>query len=204
MDTPVLWLLRIPVLFSILRAVLQLPWLLVLVVQAAGPRTRRPRNLPFYSSMLDGQGRVKFSSPSRLGLESGKINMCGKVVAVFMEASFLIQPWIASRTISDYCRLCFQARESNNFLPCKRAISAPYNSLLATLKLDMNPHSADALKRLEDAKETCLSAKNPNEHCYEKMQTTLRTTLQHFDQMLEDYKNKYSAIQNRITPMARM
>lgn len=121
-----------------------------------------------------------------------------------MEASFLIQPWIATRTISDYCRLCFQARESDNFLPCKRAISAPYNSLLATLKMDPNPQSGETMKRLEDAKETCLSAKTPSEHCYEKMQTNLQTTLQLYDQTLEDYKNKYSAIQNRITPMAHM
>ena len=121
-----------------------------------------------------------------------------------MEAGFLIQPWAATRTISDYCRLCYQARESDNFLPCKRAMSAPYNSLLATLKMDINPQSGDAMKRLEDAKETCLASLVPGEQCHAKMQTTLQSTLQLFDQMLEDYKNRYAVIQNRITPMSRM
>lgn len=121
-----------------------------------------------------------------------------------MEISFLIQPWIATRTIGDYCRLCFQARENGDFLPCKRALLAPYNALLATLKMEPNPEFGDAMKRLEEAKETCLSAKSPNEHCYGKMQTTLQSTLELYDKTLEDYKSKYAAIQNRITPMARM
>jgi hypothetical protein len=120
-----------------------------------------------------------------------------------MEASFLIQPWVATRTTSDYCRLCFQSRQSDNFLPCKRAISAPYNSLLATLKVDASPQFSEAMGQLESAKETCLSAKTPNEQCYEKMQTTLQSTLGLFDHIIEDYKNKYSAIQNRIPAIAR-
>jgi hypothetical protein len=83
-------------------------------------------------------------------------------------------------------------------------MSAPYNSLLATLKMDMNPQSADTMKSLEDAKEACLAAQTPGEQCHAKMQTTLQSTLQFFDQMLEDYKNRYAVIQNRVTPMSRM
>jgi len=82
-------------------------------------------------------------------------------------------------------------------------MSAPFNSLLATLKMEPNPQFAEATKRLEDAKEACLSANTPGEQCHEKMQTTLQSTLQMFDQILEGYKNQYAAIQKRITPMAR-
>jgi len=121
-----------------------------------------------------------------------------------MEASFVVQPWIATRTINDYCNLCFQARDSGSFIPCKRAMSMPYNSLLASLRMDANPAFGDLMKRLGDAKESCLSTKAPNERCHEKMQSTLGGALQLFDRMLEDYKNRYTAIQNRITPIAHM
>jgi len=121
-----------------------------------------------------------------------------------MEASFVIQPWVATRTIKDYCRLCFQARENGNFLPCKRALSVPYNSLLASLRMDSNPEFGKIMKELEDAKETCNSTKSPDEHCHEKMQTTLQAALLLFDRLLEDYKKRYAVIQNRVTPLARM
>jgi len=121
-----------------------------------------------------------------------------------MESSLLMQPWIATRTITDYCKLCYQAREQGNFTACKRALSAPYNSLLATLRMETNPELGSIMKRLEDAKDTCISTEKPDEHCHEKMQTTLRSALQIFDQMIEDYKKRYAAVQNRITPMAQM
>jgi hypothetical protein len=121
-----------------------------------------------------------------------------------MESSFVVQPWIATRTIKDYCTLCFQARDNDNFIPCKRALAMPYNGLLASLRMDPNPELGDLMKRLEEAKETCLSTRTPDEHCHEKMQSTLQGALQLFDRMLEDYKNRYAAIQNRIAPIAHM
>ena len=114
-----------------------------------------------------------------------------------MEAAFLIQPWIATRTITDYCRLCYQARESTGFMECKRAQLAGYNTLLASLKMEMAPNFGDTLKLLEDAKETCLSTTNPNEACHEKMQTTLQSTQQLYDAMLDDYKNRYAAMSSK-------
>jgi len=131
-------------------------------------------------------------------------NNCDETHAAGMETSFLIQPWITTRTITDYCRLCFQARESGNYMPCKRSLSLPYNSLLASLRMEPNPEFGDIMKHLEEAKETCLSSEHPDEHCHEKMQTTLQAGLRLFDQMLEDYKSKYVSIQNRITPLANM
>lgn len=89
-------------------------------------------------------------------------------------------------------------------MSCKRAHLAAYNGLLATLKMDMNPQSGDLLKQLEDAKETCLVAKNPDESCHEKMQTTLQHTQQVYDQILDDYKNRYVMLQNRPSPTLRM
>ncbi|HXX73003.1 MAG TPA: hypothetical protein VEI80_04845 [Candidatus Acidoferrales bacterium] len=121
-----------------------------------------------------------------------------------MESSFLVQPWIATRTITDYCTLCYQAREDGNFIACKRALSAPYNSLLATLRMETNPELGDIMRRLEDAKDTCISTEKRDERCHEKMQTTLHSALQIFDQMIEDYKKRYAAVQNRIAPMAQM
>ncbi len=121
-----------------------------------------------------------------------------------MEAAFLVQPWIATRTITDYCRLCYQTREQTGFLGCKRAHLAGSNSLLAALKMEAIPQFGDAYKRLEDAKETCLSTRTPDDSCYEKMQTTLQHTQQLYDQMLEDYKIKYAAIPARPTPTTPM
>jgi hypothetical protein len=118
-----------------------------------------------------------------------------------MEAAYLLQPWIATRTITDYCRLCYQARsEGTGFMACKRAHLAGFNGLLASLKMDVNPQAGDTLKKLEDAKETCLSTKTPDDHCYAKMQETLQATQQMYDQMLDDYKIRYSMIANRPSP----
>ena len=121
-----------------------------------------------------------------------------------MEAAFLVQPWIAARTITDFCRLCYQAREGTGFLECKRAHLAGYNSLLATLKMEPNPQFSGTYKQLEDAKEVCLANKNPNEHCYEKMQTTLQHTAQLYDQMLDSFKLKYSQVPARPMPNSPM
>jgi thymidylate kinase len=111
-----------------------------------------------------------------------------------MEAAFVIQPWIATRTITDYCRLCYQARDGTSFLECKRAQLGGYNSLLAGLTMQIDPQFGDTLKLLEDAKETCLSTIHPNENCHEKMQNTLQRTHQLYDKMLDEYKNRYATI----------
>lgn len=121
-----------------------------------------------------------------------------------METALLVQPWIATRTITDYCRLCYQARQDGAFLGCKRAHLAGFNSLLATMRMDTNPQFGQIMKHLEDAKETCLSNVTPDEHCYSKMQNTLQNTLQLYDQMLEEYKSRYAAFAARpsaIPPM---
>jgi hypothetical protein len=93
-----------------------------------------------------------------------------------MEAAFLLQPWITTRTIKDYCRLCYQLKDGNDFMQCKRAHLASYNSLLATLRMETGEEFGDALKNLEDAKETCLSVTNPDALCHGKMQKTLDST----------------------------
>jgi hypothetical protein len=111
-----------------------------------------------------------------------------------MEAAFIIQPWIATRTITDYCRLCYQARDGTGFLECKRAQLGGYNSLLAGLTMETDPQFGDALKLLEDAKETCLSTIHPDERCHEKMQNTLHHTQQFYDKILDEYKNRYATI----------
>jgi len=113
-------------------------------------------------------------------------------------------PWIATRTITDDCRLCFQERDGTGFLACKRAHLAGYNSLLASLKMEPNPQSGDTMKRLEDAKETCLSTRSPNDQCYGKMQGVLQDTLQIYARLLDDYKNRYAAMQNRSSQPARI
>jgi len=109
-----------------------------------------------------------------------------------MEAAFVIQPWIATRTITDYCRLCYQARDGTGFLECKRAQLGGYNALLAGLTMGTDPQFGDTLKLLENAKETCLSTIHPNERCHEKMQATLQHTQQLYGKMLDEYKNRYA------------
>jgi len=109
-----------------------------------------------------------------------------------MEAAFVIQPWIATRTITDYCRLC------------KRAQLGGYNSLLAGLTMGIDPRFGDTLKLLEDAKETCMSTIHPNENCHEKMQNTLQHTQQLYDKMLEEYKNRYATLTTKPSPHSPM
>ena len=121
-----------------------------------------------------------------------------------MEAAFLLQPWITTRTIKDYCRLCYQSRDGKDFIQCKRAHLAGYNSLLATLRMETGQEFEEALRNLEDAKETCLSMANPGALCHEKMQANLDITQALYEKRLDDYKNKYTAIPNRLTPTLRM
>jgi hypothetical protein len=70
--------------------------------------------------------------------------------------------------------------------------------------METNPQFGDIFKRLEDAKETCLSTSNPEEQCFAKMQNTLQDTQQLYDQMLDDYKSKFSRIPTRPSPTPPM
>jgi hypothetical protein len=126
--------------------------------------------------------------------DSVKINKCLCDIQPIMEATFLVQPWIATRTIADYCRLCYQARNGTDFLACKRAHVAGFNSLLASLRMEPNPQFGDAFKLLEDAKETCLSTGIPDDNCHEKMRGTLLNTERLYNQLLDEYKQKYASI----------
>ena len=121
-----------------------------------------------------------------------------------MQAAFLLQPWITTRTIKDYCRLCYQSRDGKDFMQCKRAHLAGFNSLLATLRMEAGQEFGDALKNLEDSKETCLSMANPDALCHEKMRKTLDSTQALYEKMLDDYKNKYATIPNKLSPTLRM
>jgi hypothetical protein len=65
------------------------------------------------------------------------------------------------------------------------------------LKMESRRQFGDSLKLLEDAKETCLSSLTPCDQCHEKMQSTLQNVLLLCDQMIDEYKLKYSMIPNR-------
>ena len=121
-----------------------------------------------------------------------KINKSLAPLETFMEAGYLIQPWIHARTTMDCCRLCYQARNGPGFLECKRAHLGGFNSLLAMMKMEPRPQFGDRLKLLEDAKETCLSSANPDTQCHEKMQGALQGTQLLYDQMIDEYKLKYA------------
>jgi hypothetical protein len=101
----------------------------------------------------------------------------------------------------DCCRLCFQEKDNKSHLECKRAHLAAYNSLLVILKLERDTPFEDALKRLEDAKETCLSTAKPDEHCHGKSQQALKHTLQFYDKILDDYKKH---LPGRSSPTPRV
>jgi hypothetical protein len=105
-----------------------------------------------------------------------------------MEAVFLVQPWIQARTAIDSCRLCYQERDGKSHLECKRAHLTSCNSLLAVLRLEGGETFVDAFKRLEAAKEKCLSTAKPDERCHGTSQVALKSTLELYDKILDDYK----------------
>lgn len=107
-----------------------------------------------------------------------------------MEAVFLVQPWIQARTAVDSCRLCYQERETKSHLECKRAHLSAYNSLLTVLRLEKGEAFEDALKRLEAAKEKCLSTSKPDMRCYEMSQAALKSTLELYDKILDECKKR--------------
>jgi hypothetical protein len=114
-----------------------------------------------------------------------------------MEAVFLIQPWVQARTAMDCCKLCYQERDNKSHLECKRAHLSAYNSLLAIVKLEKDAKFEEASKKLEEAKQTCLSTAKPDGNCHGKSQEALKQTLQMYEKVLEDYKKH---LPSRTTP----
>ncbi len=86
-------------------------------------------------------------------------------------------------------------------MECKRAHLAAYNSLLAVLKLEKGAEFETALKRMEEAKEKCISTAKPDEHCHAKSQESLKYTLGTYDKILEEYRKR---LPSRPAPSARM
>ena len=86
-------------------------------------------------------------------------------------------------------------------MECKRAHLAAYNSLLAVLKLEKGAEFEVALKRLEEAKEKCISTAKPDEHCHGKSQEALKYILGIYDKILDDYKKR---LPSRPSPTPRM
>jgi hypothetical protein len=117
-----------------------------------------------------------------------------------MEAVFLVQPWVQARTAIDCCRLCYQERENKSHLECKRGHLSAYNQLLAVLKLEKGPQFEEAMKRLEEAKEKCVSTPKPDELCHSKSQDALKFTVTIYDKILDDYKKR---LPNRASPTPR-
>jgi hypothetical protein len=114
-----------------------------------------------------------------------------------MEAVFLLQPWVQTRTAVDCCKLCFQERENKDHLECKRAHLAAYNSILSVLKLEKGTEFEDAMKRLEEAKAKCLSTPKPDSECHGMSQEALKRTLAIYDRILDDYRKR---LPNRPAP----
>jgi len=46
------------------------------------------------------------------------------------------------------------------------------------------------LKKLEDAKQLCISTAKPDDTCHGKSQETLKQTFEMYDRVLEDYKKR--------------
>ena len=86
-------------------------------------------------------------------------------------------------------------------MECKRAHLAAYNSLLAVLKLEKGGEFEAALKRIEEAKEKCISTVKPDEHCHGKSQEALKYTLELYDKVLDDYRKR---LPGRTSPTSRM
>jgi hypothetical protein len=120
------------------------------------------------------------------------INLAETPFAV-MEVVFLVQPWVQARTAMDCCKLCYQEKDAKSHLECKRAHLAACNALLAVLKLEQGSSFEDGLRKLEEAKQTCLSTTKPDEHCHEKSQEALEHGFAIYDKILDDYKKRLPA-----------
>lgn len=120
---------------------------------------------------------------------------------VCMEAVFLVQPWVQARTAMDCCKLCFQERDDKSHLACKRAHLSAYNALLAVVRLEKGPPFEETCKRLEQAREACISTVKPNEQCHGKSQEALKDTVDIYDKILEDYKKRLPSRQSSTPRM---
>jgi len=118
-----------------------------------------------------------------------------------MEAVFLVQPWIQTRTAIDCCKLCVQERGNNAHIECKRAHLTAYNSILAVLRLEKGADFEEAFKRIENARTKCINTVVPDESCHAQSQEALGYTLGLYDKILEDYKKR---LPNKTSPTPRM
>jgi len=118
-----------------------------------------------------------------------------------VEAVFLVQPWVQTRTAIDCCKLCFQERGNKAHVECKRAHLAAYNSILAILRLEKGPEFEAAFKLIEGARAKCISTVVPDEICHRQSQEALKYTLDLYDKILEDYKKR---LPNKTSPTPRM
>ncbi len=77
---------------------------------------------------------------------------------------------------------------------------ASVNSLLAVLKIEKGAEFEDALKRVEEAKEICISTAKPDDHCHAKSQAALKHTLAIYSKIMDDYRKR---LPNRPSPTPR-
>jgi hypothetical protein len=92
----------------------------------------------------------------------------------------------------DCCKLCFQERDNKSHLECKRAHLSAYNALLAVVRLEKGLPFDEAAKRLEQAREACISTAKPDEQCHGKSQEALKNTVDIYDKILDDYRKRLS------------
>lgn len=114
-----------------------------------------------------------------------------------MEAVFLVQPWVQTRTAIDCCKLCYQERRDKSHLEFKRAHLSACNALAAVLKLEKGSNFEAALGMVEEAREKCVSTPQPDEYCHAKSQESSNHTLDIYDRILADYRKR---LPNRSTP----
>jgi len=81
----------------------------------------------------------------------------------------------SDRTITDYCRLCYQARDNTGFLDCKRAQLGGYNSLLAGLTMERDPQFGDKLNYSKTRKKHAYQQSTQTKIATKKMRTHYST-----------------------------
>jgi hypothetical protein len=75
-------------------------------------------------------------------------------------------------------------------LECKRAHLAAYNSLLAVLKLEKGTEFDEVSRKLEEAKNKCLSTLKPDSQCHGASQEALKQAFAIYDRILDDYRKR--------------
>jgi hypothetical protein len=58
------------------------------------------------------------------------------------------------------------------------------------LKLEQGSAFEEGLKKLEEAKQACLSTVKPDEHCHGKSQEALKQIVGLYDKIMDDYKKR--------------